>query len=818
MPPGDEVTSIRIDRRARPLRLGFLVDAESPDSVRSGIEVATAIWGGGYCPLIPVFKTVPTEWMKLRAPERHPPASLIADGYVQLFQPDYLVETLAGLAANLTFPSERTLSLAQLFDPNGVRHGVSAADIYRAVYTKEFRFVQRNEQPFVWPRLNEPGFELLSAAWFGAFSGDALGAKLEATYLRELSAQRVGVAAVTAYEPRGGTPLRVGQSELDVYPRSVAPRLALLFLEHARPSDILDYWNLRALGWRVVPVPLAWLSSAEANIRSVMEQSAGGGQPSAVDATLLVPTQSLDEAVFREAVKPFQSPQVHSAWYPRLWDEWGRGADHIGRPEIRAGELRGDVELRDRYKMFELVVPDLLRHVDPPFGGQHPPSWATVVNLRSYSSTESGTAFPSTLRKLSSLLRTMEPVWLSDEGIVVETSLHRSSELWEFPRGRDVFWMWANEAGFEYVESAPGRLLGQMVKRLGGLGGATLIRRAELLDALNQMAHQALIAPETEDEPARSKARSGTISYEQLRNLLRPLHAVEIPPGTPPDQRPAFTRHQEAGIESHIASLVARDVLRVGLRVQCPFCSQWTWYGLDGLGPEIECERCLQTHPFPTGRPTDAEWHYRPVGPFAVENYAHGAYAVILALRFLVYMDHPDGLSWSPCFELRKGTTTLEADFGAFVRPDRWTRTAETTLLLGECKSGDRYFDAKDYARARQLLKVFPTAVLVFATTRSELTPDEKEQLRSIASDGRNAAYLGQPWSPVVVLTRWELGSTWGAPICWKGHPRLAPGQENVNVRGSIRDLADLTQQLHLDMPSMQQEARERQEREKKSG
>jgi len=181
-------------------------------------------------------------------------------------------------------------------------------------------------------------------------------------------------------------------------------------------------------------------------------------------------------------------------------------------------------------------------------------------------------------------------------------------------------------------------------------------------------------------------------------------------------------------------------------------------------------------------------------------------------------MDHPDGLSWSRCFELRKGTTTLEADFGAFVRPDRWTRTAETTLLLGECKSGDRYFDAKDYARARQLLKVFPTAVLVFATTRSELTPDEKEQLRSIASDGRNAAYLGQPWSPVVVLTRWELGSTWGAPICWKGHPRLAPGQENVNVRGSIRDLADLTQQLHLDMPSMQQEARERQEREKKSG
>ena len=210
------------------------------------------------------------------------------------------------------------------------------------------------------------------------------------------------------------------------------------------------------------------------------------------------------------------------------------------------------------------------------------------------------------------------------------------------------------------------------------------------------------------------------------------------------------------------------------------------------------------------------------MGPFAVENYAHGAYAVILTLRFLISMDHPDGVSWTPCFELRKGDTTLEADFGAFVRPDRWMRTAETTLLLGECKSGDRCFDAKDYARARELLKAFPTAAMVFATTRSELTADEKEQLRAIANENRNAAYLSQPWSAVVVLTRWELSSNWGAPMCWKGHPGLAPGKENISIRGSIRDLADFTQQLHLDMPSMHQEARERyererQEREKKS-
>src|SRR5437879_10862002 len=94
-----EVTSISIDRRARPLRLGFLVDPESASSVRAGIQAATAIWGGAFCPLIPILKTPPAEWLKF-ASSRHPPsAGTIADGYVRLFKPDHLVETVTGLAA-----------------------------------------------------------------------------------------------------------------------------------------------------------------------------------------------------------------------------------------------------------------------------------------------------------------------------------------------------------------------------------------------------------------------------------------------------------------------------------------------------------------------------------------------------------------------------------------------------------------------------------------------------------------------------------------------------------------------------------------------
>ena len=119
----DTPPAISVDRRARPLRLGFLVDPRSRDSVCSAIEVATALWGGRYCPLIPVFRTAPSAWLKTRSTRKPPSATQIADGYVRLFEPDYLVETVPGLAGKLAFPSQRVRSLEKILVPGkGVAH------------------------------------------------------------------------------------------------------------------------------------------------------------------------------------------------------------------------------------------------------------------------------------------------------------------------------------------------------------------------------------------------------------------------------------------------------------------------------------------------------------------------------------------------------------------------------------------------------------------------------------------------------------------------------------------------------------------------
>ncbi len=815
--------SIQAERRARPVRLGLLVDPRSGDSVLRAVETATAVWGGRYCPMIPVFRTAPSAWLKNRSTRRRPSAREIAQGYLRLFEPDYLVETVPGLGGALHFPKERVLSLNKVLEPGkGVRHGVDAAELYGALYAKEYRFLRRDSQPVMLPRLIDRGLELMSAAWFGAFPKDPAFAYMETAYLRALGAQKTELEFAGAYgsvAAWGGTPLLVGASELEVSRRSYGPELTLLIVDPKRPADVLDFWNLRALGWRVLPLPIGWEEAADRGVRQVIDHIARMSANPAIYGAGLMPAQSLPKARFETVVARFASSQARPHWHPRIWDDWGRHADHVGRPEIRAGETRGEVFLGDRHKMIELPVPDIARHFERAYGDPTP-TWATAIVLKSYTPSDLATAFPDDLRDLSQLFRApMGLVGLSREGIILETPAGRAFDLLEFPIGSEVFASWAKQHGFDYTESGAGRLLRQIIRGLGGLWGASLVRYVALLDALNKLAHreweEERPAQEGDSKP-RTKVRSGTISYERLLGVLGPLHARDEAPPTTPAERETQKRRQERWIRNHIDALVRKDVLRIGVLLQCPHCQQRTWYPLDGLKASLECERCLQHYPFPVGAPREGAWHYRPAGPFAVETYAQGAYGVLLALRYIITMEHPDGASWSTSFELKRGNDEpLEVDFGVFIRPDRMGG-GETRLILGECKSGDCKFGPKDYKRARKLLKAFPGAAFFFCTTRAELTPAEKKAIGRIARSGRKEIIPDRPINPVVVLTRTELEATFPAPMCWKGHPRFTPEIEGrVNLRDDLDTLADATQQLHLDLPSIQTERREHFERQR---
>lgn len=133
--------------RVRPLRLGFLMKPDDPAMLLRVIEVNTCLWGGRFNFIIPVFGRTPKRYRDRYLPG--PTTKQLRDGIIEAFEPDFLVETQAGIAAEMEFPKERIIGFDDLFrrDEHGRGgYGLTLVDICAALYDETFRFVQRHPQ------------------------------------------------------------------------------------------------------------------------------------------------------------------------------------------------------------------------------------------------------------------------------------------------------------------------------------------------------------------------------------------------------------------------------------------------------------------------------------------------------------------------------------------------------------------------------------------------------------------------------------------------------------------------------------------------
>jgi hypothetical protein len=119
-----------------------------PDDGKHALEIFrinTCLWGGKYNPIIPYFKQVPRWWD--RHGFRFETAAQIINGYLDFFEPDFVVEAEQGLTDGLGFNRARVISLSEILLREGDRdrkgNGLSVFDLYRDFYRREFQFARR---------------------------------------------------------------------------------------------------------------------------------------------------------------------------------------------------------------------------------------------------------------------------------------------------------------------------------------------------------------------------------------------------------------------------------------------------------------------------------------------------------------------------------------------------------------------------------------------------------------------------------------------------------------------------------------------------
>ena len=243
--------------KLRPIKLAFLVNPEDKVSLQQAIEINTFLWGGVYNPIIPTYKELPAEWQD--APFlRSPSSQELVSGYLDNFEPDYVVPMGECVDYDVDVGDFNKVAdvsrILESVDTDDVpTYGIGLFEVLSYFFEDELKFQRKYPLEICVPQLGGE-FDLFFASVFGKLpeSIDNLFWEHVANHLEVKKVDCSTTNYIELLEPsklflRRMTHLYLTNS--DNYAGCV------YLLDVTEPIDIIDYWNLRAVGWDVLAVP-----------------------------------------------------------------------------------------------------------------------------------------------------------------------------------------------------------------------------------------------------------------------------------------------------------------------------------------------------------------------------------------------------------------------------------------------------------------------------------------------------------------------------------------------------------------------------------
>ncbi len=246
-------TQLIVQWSMRPYRYAFLVPPNDTQALEEAIQVSTMLWGGAFNPIIPCRRD--TDRSVVNAVEVFRPDALVSSPGVELSDGSEVLPTSL-LVDDLA--SDRLGSLA----------GLRMENVYEHLFETEFRFQQRDPQKVALMRPPDKALSTLVAAYAGAFA--TAHHSTEAWFRDQLGAEEQALNFSSPSEERRVlTPLLLTTETCDAR-RRIGP--IFLFLNPRSPYDIAEFWNLRAAGAPVFPVPSDRWSSCVGGIREFLAE------------------------------------------------------------------------------------------------------------------------------------------------------------------------------------------------------------------------------------------------------------------------------------------------------------------------------------------------------------------------------------------------------------------------------------------------------------------------------------------------------------------------------------------------------------------
>lgn len=802
------MSQISASIRLRPIRFAFLVRPNDRKRLLEIFRINTCLWGGKFNPIIPYMRQVPTWWD--RHGHRFETAKQILNGYLDCYEPDFLVEAENGLAKGLGFDPKRVLKLTDLLCREDHRktdgNGLSTYDVYKHLHLKEFQFERRHKHNIANIIAEDSTFDCFSACVFGGFpkqnnlnyfkrafkqAFDPLEVLLNSDSLSRLYGSGVTSA------------LDIGCSEIEVDFNNHSST-SLFVLDALESRDLIDYWNLRSLQSDIIAVPVQWLEVLSPYCREIVKKSfrtIPGNQFGITRNANVIFSRSIPNDAIKRLHKKYIAVDIKDAnmvqdFYPPIWRPTPKYHVRSSRPTLSAGKKTVEVQYTDDKPdvWFEAIHPEFSER----YGNEN--RWANVIKLTDWSfKGQIATILPTEYRhpKFSPFGLGSNRSISTTEGFVTFHKFRDTQQYWKLLSGASVIAKWLETSGVQVKLSDAGRATQQIIQTLDGLIGVRNIANAGVIKLLNKISRKPI-----------------TRSMQQKEFFNRITNEVK----------------DNIWLENAARNLIAGNAVELGLELKCSKCSSWSWLSLKQLDYKVNCSLCLREFGFPVIEPNNndcSRWAYRLIGPFALPEYANGGYASALAVRFFSeIIDHQSSkVAWAPGHELKfSDGSERESDFILwYQRTNMFGTDYPTEIVFGEAKSFGRegsqnpirvaeragntdVFKQDDITRMKDLALAFPGAVIVFATMKdaSDLTNDEIARLRKLAEWGREYQKDStRTRAPLIILTGTELFAGHSLQLAWEDKGGKHIGfSKNYPEFGHLKTLADLTQQLYLGMPS----------------
>ncbi len=766
----------------RPIKLAFLVNPNDRESLLKAIEINTFLWGGTYNPIIPTYERIPSAWKV--PPYDNPTAKSVVSGYLDNFDPDYVVPMgkCAGYSLDVGYREridDVSEILAQVEKRKAPNYGIGLFEILNHFFQEELKFQRRypEEEDICVPRFNTD-FTLFFASVFGVLPKNIDKVFWE-SFAEALDAKKIDCSAsnYTEFFNRNKLFLR-RMTELYLGSSGRQGKLRIFFLDATKPLDIMDYWNLRAVGWEVFPVPKQFTKSdkTQTSILNFIQEKCLSHVPNLefYRKTTILKSRSISECEHRHFLDSLEDSKVVSqTQYPRIWDESARADDYVESCTLIADRAEHDVSTDQEPIRFKTLDPKFIG----PFFGLSKPIFANEIEWRLSDDKiifaevipegDSKQAFSIVVESIG--LRLHDGMRIFKNGLVYFSCSSEQSLFLRDPHAEGVFTQWLESKDWTVKPSPPGRIAQQMLQQLQGIRGTWILASEGIIQLLGKM----------------NRSDGKFLSAEFVRDkIFREIANEE-----------RTLRRKGEDILHH---LIAKKVFQLGMKIQCPVCTKHSWYSVKGNDYELQCPQCLTPFSFPSDF-QKVKWAYRTIGPFSSSNQSDGAYTVILTLRFFSNFPWYNGKK-TPLmsFTAKKGKLKIEADLALFFQASN-SRHSKIEIIFAECKTFNA-FEKKDANRMKDLGKAFPGAILVFAKLGKSLDRKEKKVLRSIVNHSRKNRKNSRPFNPILILTGIELISEAHFTDTWRRSGGIHTRFANSSTLSSLLELCDCTQQIYLDM------------------